>query len=154
MSKPRTRPMQRSATAPTTGCASTPTKPDKEQPGGPHLASMAEHGASLVLRDNYLQGEALSVAEAQGAVALDRQVRLIRDLERSGRLNRTLEFLPDDETLAARTAQSTGLVRPELAVLLAYAKMALDEELLVSELPDDPEFAEELISYFPAALRD
>jgi glutamate dehydrogenase len=120
----------------------------------PLLASMADDVASLVLRDNYLQGEALSVAEAQGATALDRQVRQIRDLERSGRLNRGLEFLPDDETLAARTAQGTGLVRPELAVLLAYAKMTLDEALLASELPDNPELAEELRYYFPAALRD
>jgi glutamate dehydrogenase len=120
----------------------------------PLLASMADDVASLVLRDNYLQGEALSVAEAQGAVALDRQVRLIHDLERSGRLNRRLEFLPDDETLAARTAQGAGLVRPEFAVLLAYAKMTLDEELLASELPDASKFAEELRSYFPAALRD
>jgi glutamate dehydrogenase len=120
----------------------------------PLLASMADDVASSVLRDNYLQGEALSVAEAQGAVALDRQVRLIRDLERSGLLNRGLEFLPNDETLAARTAQGTGLVRPELAVLLAYAKMTLDAELLASGLPDASEFDEELRSYFPAALRD
>jgi glutamate dehydrogenase len=120
----------------------------------PLLASMADDVASLVLCDNYLQGEALSVAQAQGAVALDRQGRLIHDLERSGRLNRRLEFLPDEETLAARTAKGTGLVRPELAVLLAYAKMTLDEELLASELPDDPELAEELRSYFPPALRN
>ena len=120
----------------------------------PLLASMADDVASLVLRDNYLQGEALSVAEARGAVALDRQIRLIRDLERSGRLNRALEFLPDDETLVARMAQGTGLVRPELAVLLAYAKMTLYEELLASNLPDALELAEELRGYFPAALRD
>ena len=107
-----------------------------------------------MLRDNYLQGEALSVAEARGAVALDRQVRMIRDLERSGRLDRALEFLPDDETIAARVAHGTGLVRPELAVLLAYAKMTLYEELLASDLPDAPELAEELRAYFPAALRD
>jgi glutamate dehydrogenase len=120
----------------------------------PLLASMTDDVASLVLRDNYLQGAALSVAEAAAAAALDRQIRLIRDLERSGRLDRGLEFLPDDETLAARAAQGAGLVRPELAVLLAYAKMTLDEELVASELPDAPELAGELRAYFPAALRD
>jgi glutamate dehydrogenase len=120
----------------------------------PLLAGMADDVASLVLRDNYLQGEALSVAEARGAATLDRRMRLIRDLERSGRLNRALEFLPDDETLAARAAQGVGLVRPELAVLLAYAKMTLDEELLASDLPDAPELAAELRAYFPPALRD
>ena len=120
----------------------------------PLLASMAADVASLVLRDNYLQGEALSLAEMRGVALLDRQARMMRELERSGRLDRALEFLPDDETLAARAAQGRGLVRPELAVLLAYAKMALDEELLASALPDAPEVAEELRGYFPAAVRD
>ncbi len=120
---------------------------------GPLLHAMTEDVAALVLRDNYLQGEALSVAEARGAAALDRQARLIRDLERAGRLDRGLEFLPDDETLAARAAERRGLVRSELAVLLAYSKLALDDELLASDLPDAPELAEELRRYFPAALR-
>src|SRR5205814_4827478 len=107
-----------------------------------------------VLRDNYLQGEALSVAEARGAAVLDRQVRLIRDLERAGRLDRALEFLPDDETLAARAASRRGLTRPELAVLLAYAKMSLDQDLLASDLPDLPELGDDLRAYFPPALRE
>ena len=120
----------------------------------PLLAQMADDVAALVLRDNYLQGEALSVAEARGAATLDRQVRLIRDLERAGRLDRALEFLPDDETLAARAAHGAGLTRPELAVLLAYAKMSLDHDLLASDLPDPPELAGDLRGYFPAALRE
>jgi glutamate dehydrogenase len=120
----------------------------------PLLHGMAEDVTALVLRDNYLQGEALSVAEARGGGGLDRQARLIRNLEKSGRLDRALEFLPDDETLAARAAQHLGLCRPELAVLLAYAKLALDSELLVSDLPDASELAEELGGYFPAVLRD
>jgi glutamate dehydrogenase len=120
----------------------------------PLLAAMADEVASLVLRDNYLQGEALSVAQAGGAGALDRQMRLIRHLERLGRLDRALEFLPADETLASRAARGIGLVRPELAVLLAYTKMALYDELLASDLPDAAELAAELRRYFPAALRD
>jgi glutamate dehydrogenase len=120
----------------------------------PLLAAMAADVALLVLRDNYLQGEALSVAEARGVVFLDRHARMIRDLERAGRLDRALEFLPDDEALAVRSAGKTGLVRPELAVLLAYAKMALYEALLASALPDTPELSEELCGYFPAAARD
>jgi glutamate dehydrogenase len=120
----------------------------------PLLHRMTDDVATLVLRDNYLQGEALSVAEARGGAALDRQVLLIRDLERTGRLDRALEFLPDDETLAARAADRRGLTRPELAVLLAYAKMGLDAELLASDLPDLPELAPELEGYFPSALRE
>jgi glutamate dehydrogenase len=118
----------------------------------PLLAQMTEDVAALVLRDNYLQGEALSVAEARGAAVLDRQVRLIRDLERAGRLDRALEYLPDDETLAARAAARRGLTRPELAVLLAYAKLSLDQDLLASDLPDQPELAGDLRDYFPPAL--
>ncbi len=120
----------------------------------PLLQGMADDVAALVLRDNYLQGEALSVAEARGLSALDRQARLIRDLEKSGRLDRALEFLPDDETLADRAMHRQGLTRPELAVLLAYSKMALDAELLASDLPDAAELATELYGYFPARLQE
>src|ERR1700676_4409572 len=115
---------------------------------------MAEDVAALVLRDNYLQGEALSVAEARGPASLDRQTRLIRDLERAGRLARALESLPSGETLAAPALSRRGLTRPELAVLLAYAKMSLDQDLLLSDLPDLSELAADLRDYFPPALRE
>src|SRR5437016_8648632 len=116
---------------------------------------MADDVARLVLRDNYLQGEALSVAEARGHVelsgALDREARLIRELERLGRLDRALEFLPNDETLAARATARQGLLRPELVVLLAHTKMSLYQDLLASDLPDAPELADDLRGYFPPA---
>jgi glutamate dehydrogenase len=120
----------------------------------PLLHGMTEDVAALVLRDNYLQGEALSIAEARGQSAFDRQVRLMRELEKAGRLDRALEFLPDDEELAERAAQRRGLTRPEIAVLLAHAKLALDAELLASDLPDTPSLADELRGYFPAAVRE
>jgi glutamate dehydrogenase len=120
----------------------------------PLLAQMTGEVAALVLRDNYLQGEALSVAEARGPGALDRQTRLIRELEKAGRLDRALEFLPDDEELASRAAAQSGLTRSELSVLLAYAKMSLDHELVQSDLPDAPELEGELRLYFPTALRE
>jgi glutamate dehydrogenase len=120
----------------------------------PLLHRMAEDVAALVLCDNYLQGLALTVAEAGGTGMLERQARLIRELERSGRLDRALEFLPDDKTLALRAAERRGLVRPELAVLLAHAKLALDAELLASDLPDAEALGAELCRYFPAVLRD
>ena len=117
----------------------------------PLLAQMTDEVAALVLRDNYLQGEALSVAEAAGAAdffgTLDRETRLIRDLERAGRLDRGLEALPDDETLAARARTRRGLTRPERAVLLAHAKMSVDQDLLASDLPDLPELAGDLVGY-------
>jgi glutamate dehydrogenase len=115
---------------------------------------MTEDVARLVLRDNYLQGQALSRAEARGTADLHRQLRLLHELERSGRLDRALEFLPDDKTIAQRAALGRGLVRPELAILLAYAKMSLDDELLRSDLAGSAEIANELRGYFPPALRD
>ncbi|MEX0815596.1 MAG: hypothetical protein WD014_07965 [Dongiaceae bacterium] len=56
--------------------------------------------------------------------------------------------------MAERAAARRGLTRPELAVLLAYAKMALYQELLPSDLPDDPRLVDDLAHYFPEPLRE
>ncbi len=116
------------------------------------LRQMTDEVASLVLRDNYLQTQAISLTETRSAELLDQQVRMIRAFEKSGRLDRRLECLPDDEEIRQRAAQRRGLVRPELAVLLAYAKIALYEDLLASDVPDDPLLAEDLLRYFPAPM--
>lgn len=118
------------------------------------LAGMTTEVAALVLRDNYLQTQALSVMDSQGADLLDAQGRFMRLLEKAGRLDRTIEFLPDEETLTKRAATRRGLVRPELSVLLAYAKLWLHDAVLASGLPDDPFLAGDLARYFPTALRD
>jgi len=118
------------------------------------LAEMTDEVGLLVLRDNYLQSQALTIAETQGWFRLDQQGRFMRGLERAGKLDRAIEFLPDDETLANRLAQRHGLTRPELAVLLAYAKMSLYDELLPSDLPDDPQLVDDLRRYFPSVLRE
>ncbi|WP_342760777.1 NAD-glutamate dehydrogenase [Azospirillum thermophilum] len=117
------------------------------------LAGMTDEVAGLVLADNYRQTQAISVAQAQGADLLEAQARFIRSLEKAGRLNRAIEYLPDEEELAARMADRRGLTRPELAVLLAYAKITLYDELLASDLPDDPFMAEDLLRYFPQPLQ-
>jgi glutamate dehydrogenase len=118
------------------------------------LAAMTDEVAALVLRDNYLQTQAISVTEAQGVAMLPAQGRLIRHLERSGRLQRRLEYLPEDEELAERQAAGRGLTRPEIAVLLAYSKIALYQEILASTLPDEPELVGDLLRYFPAPLAE
>jgi len=115
------------------------------------LNDMVDDVATLVLRDNYEQTLALSVAIDRGVGDLDAHGRFIRDLERRGRLDRAVEFLPDDESLRKRGQAGKGLTRPELAVLMAYAKLDLDAEIVASDLPDDPYFAAELVSYFPRA---
>ena len=118
------------------------------------LVEMTDELAGLILRDNYLQTQAITVMEAQGAAVLDSQVRLIRDLEKVGKLNRDVEKLPNDAALAALAASAKGLTRPELSVLLAYGKMTLYETLLASDLPDEAFLGEDLHRYFPTALRE
>ncbi|HUP64947.1 MAG TPA: NAD-glutamate dehydrogenase [Thermoanaerobaculia bacterium] len=117
------------------------------------LVEMTPDVADLVLRDNYQQTEALSITEAQGVGLLDAQTRLMRYLERAGKLNREIEALPDDEMLADRVAAKIGLTRPELAVLLAYSKISIYDDLLASDLPDDPLLVDELVAYFPPQIR-
>jgi glutamate dehydrogenase len=118
------------------------------------IADMTDEVGDLVLRDNYEQTQALSLALAQAPAMLDVHARLIRSLEQAGSLNRSLEFLPGDEALAEREAGKLGLTGPELSVLLAYSKIAVYEELLVSDVPEDPYLSKDLEQYFPARLSD
>jgi glutamate dehydrogenase len=117
------------------------------------LASMTDEVAALVLRNNYLQGQAISTLELQAAARLAEHQHLIRSLERSGDLNRAIEFLPDDEELAERRKRGVGLTRPELAVALSYSKIWLSHHLLASDVPEDPYLSNELERYFPTPVR-
>jgi glutamate dehydrogenase len=117
------------------------------------LADMTDEVAALVLRDNYFQTQSLSVSGALAPALLDAQERFIKYLEKAGRLNRALEYLPDDEEFAERRAAKVGLTAPERAVLLAYSKIALYDELLASNVPDDPFISTALERYFPVPLR-
>ncbi len=118
------------------------------------LREMTDEVAQLVLRDNVLQNLALSVGGLLERELLDAQARLIRKLERRGRLDRALEHLPDEAELARRREAGCGLTRPERAVLLAYAKMTLFEDILAGDIPDRAYFAADLAAYFPQRLRE
>ncbi len=118
------------------------------------LVTMTDDVAALVLRDNYFQTQALSVTGRIAPQLLDAQQRFIEFLEKADRLNRALEYLPDDEEIAARRVKGIGLTGPERAVLLAYSKIWLYEELLASTLPDDPWVGTALARYFPRPLRE
>jgi glutamate dehydrogenase len=84
---------------------------------------------------------------------VDVHARYIRSLEQAGRVDRSLEFLPNDEAITERKAAGQGLTAPEFAILLSYTKIALYEELLASDLPDDPYLAGDLERYFPTAVQ-
>ncbi|QBR03080.1 NAD-glutamate dehydrogenase [Paraburkholderia pallida] len=117
------------------------------------LADMTDEVGLLVLSDNYYQTQALSIAGRYSAELLDAETRLMRWLERAGRLNRAIEFLPTDEEIAERQSGKLGLTSPERAVLLAYSKMWLYDALLESDVPEDPLVAHLLIDYFPKPLQ-
>ena len=114
------------------------------------LAEMTDDVARLVLRNNYRQTQAISLATSQASSMLGVHSRLIQHLEQTGRLRRELAALPSEEVIAERG----GLVAPELAVLLAYAKIELFDALVASDLPDDPYMANELVRYFPRVLSE
>ena len=118
------------------------------------LAGMTDDIAALVLRDNYFQTQVLSVTRHIASLLLDAQQRFIQFLEKAGRLRRQLEFLPSDDEFAERRARGQGLTSPEHAVLLAFSKIWLNDELLASPLLDDPWVASTLKRYFPKALRE
>jgi glutamate dehydrogenase len=118
------------------------------------LAEMTDDVAKLVLRNNYQQTLALSLAERRGLEDLGFQQRLMHILETRGELDRAVEQLPDEIELAERRRRSQPLTRPELAVLLAYAKLSLFAELLDSTVPDDDYLARDLLRYFPAAIAE
>ncbi len=117
------------------------------------LAGMTEEVAALVLRDNYQQTQSITVTRFQDTGRLDEQQRLMRSLERDGRLDRALEYLPNDEEIDERHKTGRALTRPELAVLLAYAKIVTYDALLDSDLPDDPLLGDDLARYFPAPIQ-
>ncbi|MGD9806436.1 MAG: NAD-glutamate dehydrogenase [Hyphomicrobiaceae bacterium] len=118
------------------------------------LAATSADVAATVLRNNYQQSLALSLAERREARDLGRIARLIRDLDARDLINRRLEALPGDHELAERIRQGRGLTRPELAIVLSYAKIALLHDLLASGVPDDPYLSDLLLDYFPPALRE
>jgi glutamate dehydrogenase len=118
------------------------------------LPQMTDQVAALVLRDNYFQTQALSIGGRLALRELDEQARFIRFLEKKGELDRAIEFLPSDEEIAERKARGLGLTSPERAVLLAYSKMWLNDELIASDLPEDPWIATALERYFPTQLKE
>ncbi|HIT75396.1 MAG TPA: NAD-glutamate dehydrogenase [Candidatus Avipropionibacterium avicola] len=117
------------------------------------LESMTDEVAELVLQHNYDQNLALANAAAQSASMAGVHEEWMRQLEQSAHLNRALEDLPLTEEFAQRRATNAGLTSPELAVLLSYTKIRLAEQVLDSDLPDDPWLADRLVHYFPAPLQ-
>ena len=118
------------------------------------LAGMTEEVGELVLRDNILQTQALSIAMSQSIQLLDVHARLIQQMEQDGELDRQIEFLPGKDEIDERIMSGRGLTAPELCVLLAYVKINFFQHLLISELPNDAFYGTLLTQYFPTVLRE
>ncbi len=116
------------------------------------LEKMTDEVAEHVLRHNYQQAQAISLAEMQARENLQIQDSFIQDMEKEQGLSRKIEGLPDKETIEQRLRTGKGLTRPELCVLLSYAKISLTKDLLKSDIPDNPEMDYWIMDYFPEIL--
>lgn len=118
------------------------------------IESVSDDVVERILYDNFLQAQIITQEAATSGRFIEAYADLMDRLEREGILNREIEFLPSGEEIAQRSREGRGMSRPEIAVLLAYAKMSLTEHLRVSTLPDDPHFLDDLLHYFPDAIVD
>lgn len=118
------------------------------------LEEMTDEVGKLVLRDNYEQTQMLSLEASVALQTMDLFRRYMNELEKRERLNRQLEFLPDEKALMERKSNGKGLTRPEIAILLAYCKMFLKQDILASDLPEDPYFTKHLLMAFPTVLHE
>jgi len=125
----------------------------KQQARNKLLAEMTDEVSELVLRNNYLQTQAISMMVMLTGPRLGAKQHFISVVEDEGLLDRDLEFLPDDEELSARRKRGEGLTRPELSVLLSYSKIRLYQQLLNSDVPEDEYLSNELLRYFPQPLQ-
>jgi glutamate dehydrogenase len=118
------------------------------------LAAMTDEVGQLVLWDNYRQNQAITLMEHQSVGRIGSMAHFIRTLELEGTLDRQVENLPSETELAERKARGLGLTRPELSVLLSYDKIRLFQQLLDSDVPEDPYLSKELVRYFPLPLHE
>ncbi|GIU52919.1 MULTISPECIES: NAD-glutamate dehydrogenase [Shewanella] len=118
------------------------------------LEEMTDEVGEIVLQDCNDQTRTISVTQAHGISQLKEHIRYIQYLEKDGKLDRALEFLPTDDELAERLANNRPLTRPELSVLVAYGKMVLKEQLVTAEITEDTFLSKLLTAYFPQQLQD
>ena len=118
------------------------------------LGEMTDEVASLVLHNNTIQPRSISYAVAQTVLSVELYIRYMDELERTGKLDRALEFLPSEKTLLERKLQGKGLTRSEVAILLCYSKTILKEQILATDVLEDHFLSTFLVNYFPKPLQE
>ena len=119
------------------------------------LEDMTEEVSDIVIRGCRKQTQTISIAEAYGKEQIKEQKRFIQNLERIGKLDREIEFIPSDEEITEKIAEKKSLTRPEISVLLSYAKMVLKEEFYNPNIYNDEYFINNLlIKYFPKLIQE
>ncbi|MGB5325601.1 MAG: NAD-glutamate dehydrogenase [Pseudomonadales bacterium] len=118
------------------------------------LYAMTDEVAELVLHNNYRQTQAISLAEFEAKQRDVEYRRLINYFESRGALDRALEFIPSDEEIAERKAFDKALTRPELSVLVSYAKLGLKQALAAADVAGDQYVARAALEAFPPQLRE
>ncbi len=118
------------------------------------LSEMTDEVARLVLRENYVQTRAISLAVTQSLRSVELHCRYMNELERTGKIDRALEFLPNEKALMENKLIGKGLSSPGISVLLCYSKIILKESILASDVPEDSYLKQFLISAFPQPLQD
>ena len=116
------------------------------------LSDMTQEVSDLVLQNNYRQAQAISIAQFQASVRSTEYRRFVSFLENTGRLDRGLEFLPSDEEISERGGQGKHLTRPELSVLISYAKVMMKDELINSDIAEDAYIAQAIETAFPKTI--
>lgn len=116
------------------------------------LEDMEGDVSAMVLRNNYDQTLAISLARQRRDKDHHLYLRFMEYLESEGYLKRSLENLPDEETLAERVAKDIHWTRPELSVLVSYAKVVLKETLAEQQVGSESWTNEYLNAAFPQQL--
>ena len=114
---------------------------------------MTDEVAQLVLRNNIQQTQILAIKRQEAPAMLTTHARMIAHMEKTGELNREIEYLPSETQINERRLARQGLTVPEIAVLLSYSKISLDQAILATDVPDDADFLPILTNYFPKPLQ-
>jgi glutamate dehydrogenase len=116
------------------------------------LESLTHEVCATVLHDNDQQSLCLSLDRARCLVNLEPLMDIAAQLENAGYINTTMDAFPTRKDVAAR--ETKELTRPELALLMASAKLALKQRLLEDESFLQGSWANEFLAgYFPEYVR-